>query len=64
MANLEKETTVAGQRQILAKIHKGLVAAQDIGDEKLKVVQVRRHFSTSACDAMALLSVPRRPYPT
>ncbi len=36
---LEKESTVAGQRQVLVKIQKGLIAAQDIGDDKLKVAQ-------------------------
>lgn len=36
---LEEETTSAGQRNILAKIQKGLITAQDIGDDKLVVVQ-------------------------
>ena len=36
----EKEKTAAGQRQILAKIQLGLIAAQDIGDDKLATVQV------------------------
>ena len=35
----EKEKTAAGQRQVLAKIQLGLIAAQDIGDEKLATVQ-------------------------
>ena len=29
-----------GQRQVLAKIQLGLIAAQDIGDDKLATVQV------------------------
>ena len=37
----EKEKTAAGQRQVLAKIQLGLIAAQDIGDDKLATVQVR-----------------------
>ncbi len=36
----EKETTASGQRSILAKIQHGLIAAQDIGDDKLATVQV------------------------
>jgi hypothetical protein len=36
----EKETTASGQRAILAKIQHGLIAAQDIGDDKLATVQV------------------------
>lgn len=36
---LENESTVTGQRQALAKIQKGLISAQDIGDDKLTVVQ-------------------------
>lgn len=35
----EKEKTAAGQRQVLAKIQLGLIAAQDIGDDKLATVQ-------------------------
>merc|ERR1711899_199518 len=35
----EKETTASGQRSILAKIQHGLIAAQDIGDDKLVTVQ-------------------------
>lgn len=35
----EKETTASGQRSILAKIQLGLIAAQDIGDDKLVTVQ-------------------------
>merc|ERR1711902_138795 len=35
----EKETTASGQRSILAKIQVGLIAAQDIGDDKLVTVQ-------------------------
>ena len=35
----EKETTASGQRTILAKIQLGLIAAQDIGDDKLVTVQ-------------------------
>jgi inhibitor-of-growth protein 1 len=37
----EKETTASGQRSILAKIQHGLIAAQDIGDDKLATVQVK-----------------------
>ena len=36
----EKEKTAVGQRQVLAKIQLGLIAAQDIGDDKLATVQV------------------------
>lgn len=35
----EKETTASGQRSVLAKIQHGLIAAQDIGDDKLVTVQ-------------------------
>jgi len=35
----EKEKTAVGQRQVLAKIQLGLIAAQDIGDDKLATVQ-------------------------
>merc|ERR1712141_483566 len=35
----ENETTASGQRSILAKIQHGLIAAQDIGDDKLVTVQ-------------------------
>ena len=38
----EKEKTAAGQRQVLAKIQLGLIAAQDIGDDKLATVQVNK----------------------
>lgn len=38
--SLESESgSVVGQRQVLAKIQKGLIKAKDIGDEKLAVVQ-------------------------
>lgn len=39
VSSFEKETTAAGQRAILAKIQHGLIAAQDIGDDKLSSVQ-------------------------
>lgn len=35
----EKETTASGQRNVLSKIQHGLIAAQDIGDDKLITVQ-------------------------
>jgi len=35
----ENETTASGQRSILNKIQHGLIAAQDIGDDKLVTVQ-------------------------
>lgn len=35
----EKETTASGQRNVLSKIQLGLIAAQDIGDDKLVTVQ-------------------------
>jgi len=35
----EKETTASGQRNVLSKIQVGLIAAQDIGDDKLVTVQ-------------------------
>lgn len=37
--HLKKKKTAAGQRQVLAKIQLGLIAAQDIGDDKLATVQ-------------------------
>jgi inhibitor-of-growth protein 1 len=40
----EKETTASGQRAILAKIQHGLIAAQDIGDDKLSSVQASKKF--------------------
>ena len=35
----ENETTASGQRNILSKIQHGLIAAQDVGDDKLITVQ-------------------------
>ena len=35
----ENETSPAGQRNILSKIQHGLIAAQDVGDDKLITVQ-------------------------
>ena len=37
--SFESESTLSGQRQILAKIQKGLILTQDMGDEKLAVMQ-------------------------
>ena len=37
--SFESESTLSGQRQILAKIQKGLILTQDMGDEKLGVMQ-------------------------
>ena len=39
--SFESESTLSGQRQILAKIQKGLILTQDMGDEKLGVMQGR-----------------------
>ena len=39
MTAFEKETTASGQRSVLSKIQHGLIAAQDIGDDKLVTVQ-------------------------
>ena len=38
----ENEKTAAGQWQVLAKIQLGLIAAQDIGDEKMATAQVHK----------------------
>ena len=38
----ENEKTAAGQWQVLAKIRLGLIAAQDIGDEKMATAQVHK----------------------
>ena len=43
----ENEKTAAGQWQVLAKIQLGLIAAQDIGDEKMATAQVHK-FEYSA----------------
>ena len=42
MTAFENEKTAAGQWQVLAKIQLGLIAAQDIGDEKMATAQVRK----------------------
>lgn len=39
VSSYESESTLSGQRQILAKIQKGLILTQDIGDDKLVIVQ-------------------------
>ncbi len=39
LESLESEATPGGQRQVLARIRRGLIAAQDIGDDKLRVAQ-------------------------
>ena len=37
--SFESESTLSGQRQILEKIKRGLILTQDMGDEKLAVMQ-------------------------
>ena len=39
LESFENETSASGQRNILQKIKKGLILAQDIGDEKLVLAQ-------------------------
>jgi hypothetical protein len=49
VSDFEKETTASGQRAILAKIQHGLIAAQDIGDDKLATVQVIKIHRALCC---------------